>query len=64
MDSFRQLQKETCHDGGKSKNPYGCSCCRKHADLSKHKKYSRRLARVRLNQRDKKDLIVEEETIE
>lgn len=66
MDTFRELQKETCHDGSPSggKRPYGCSCCRKHGDLSKHKKYSRRLARVRLNQKDKKNLIVEEETVE
>lgn len=63
MDTFRQFQKETCHDGGSRKNPYGCPCCRKHSDLSKHKKYSRRLARVRLNQNDKKDLIVEEEEV-
>lgn len=64
MDTFRELQKQTCHDGGSKAGAYGCPCCRKHGDLSKHKKYSRRLARVRLNQKDKKSLIVEEEDVE
>ncbi len=66
MDTFRELQKETCLDGSPSggKRPYGCRCCRKISNLNAHKKYSRRLARVRLNQKDKKSLIVEEEEVE
>lgn len=53
MDDFRKEQKKECLDGSKNKRcPYGCQCCRKHGDLSKHKKYSRRLARVRLKEKD------------
>lgn len=57
MDEFRKLQKKECKDGSRGKaGKYGCQCCRKIGDLNKHKKVSRRLARVRLNQKDKKEL--------
>ena len=57
MDEFRKFQKKECKDGSRKKaDKYGCSCCRKISNLNEHKKVSRRLARVRLNQKDKKEL--------
>lgn len=57
MDEFREIQKAQCADGSKNKRgKYGCSCCRKERDLNTHKKVSRRLARVRLKEKDKREL--------
>lgn len=57
MDDFRKEQKKKCLDGSKNKRgKYGCRCCRKIRDLNEHKKFSRTLARVRLKEKDKKDL--------
>jgi hypothetical protein len=57
MDDFRKEQKKECFDGSKNKRgKYGCPCCREFPSLSKHKKFSRHLARVRLKEKDKKDL--------
>ncbi len=57
MDDFRKLQKTECFDGSKNKrSKYGCSCCRKERNLNTHKKVTRRLARVRLKEKDKKGL--------
>ena len=53
MDAFRQEQKKECLDGSQNKRSrYGCQCCRKHADLGSHKKYARRMARVRLKRQE------------
>lgn len=57
MDSFKAEQKKECLDGSKKQaHKYGCRCCRKIRDLNEHKKLSRKLARVRLKNNDKKDL--------
>ncbi len=57
MDDFRKEQKKKCFDGSKNKRgKYGCPCCREFPSLSKHKKFCRNLARVRLKEKDKKDL--------
>jgi len=57
MDDFRKEQKKKCFDGSKNKrSKYGCPCCREIRNLNKHKKFSRNMARVRLKEKDKKDL--------
>jgi hypothetical protein len=58
MDAFRKLQKKNCPDGGSGSgvNPYGCSCCRKHANLNEHKKFSRKRAKRKLKQTDSIEL--------
>lgn len=58
MDEFRELQKKECPNGGGQHGkhlPYGCGCCRKHRSLNKHKKWIRRLSRVHLKEKDKKN---------
>jgi hypothetical protein len=49
-DLFRQAQKRLCHDHSRPRGraPYGCPCCRRIANLRRHKASSRRLARARL----------------
>jgi hypothetical protein len=57
MDDFRKEQKKDCLDGTKNKRgKYGCPCCREIRNLNRHKKFSRHMARVRLKEKDKKDL--------
>lgn len=57
MDDFRKEQKKDCLDGTKNKRgKYGCPCCRRFRDLPEFKKLTRSLARVRLKEKDKKDL--------
>jgi hypothetical protein len=56
MDDFRKEQKKECFDGSKNKRgKYGCSCCRKIRGLNGHKKHTRRLARVRLKEKDQNE---------
>lgn len=49
-DVFRQMQKTSCMDGRPNGGvfSYGCPCCRKIKSLRKFKKWSRKVARVRL----------------
>lgn len=57
MDDFRKLQKQECLDGTKNKKGiYGCRCCRKFSNLNTHKKYSRKLARVRLKEKTQHEI--------
>lgn len=57
MDDFRKEQKKESLDWSRHKRcRYGCRCCRKIRDLNEHKKFSRKLARARLKNNDKKDL--------
>ena len=56
MDEFRKLQKQECANGGKIEQTYGCSCCRKIKNLSIFKKWSRKLAKTRLKQKDRTEL--------
>jgi hypothetical protein len=44
MDEFRKLQKQECANGGKIKN------------LQEFKKWSRKLAKTRLKQKDRTEL--------
>lgn len=54
MDDFRKEQKRECKNGSKNKRgKYGCSCCRKISTLNLFKKWSRKLAKRRLRQKDK-----------
>lgn len=57
MDNFRKFQKAECKDGAPNggKRPYGCPCCRKIGDLNTFKKHTRRLARARLKNEDKRN---------
>jgi len=56
MDDFRKEQKKECLDFSSNQRcKYGCRCCRKIRDLNEHKKSSRRLARVRLKEKDKQE---------
>jgi hypothetical protein len=62
MDDFRKEQKKESLDGSKNKRcRYGCRCCRKIRDLNEHKKFSRKLARARLKNNDKKETSSETE---
>jgi hypothetical protein len=55
MDDFRKEQKRVCCDGSKNKRGiYGCPCCRKFSSLGIFKKWSRKVAKRRLRQKDKK----------
>jgi hypothetical protein len=56
MDDFRKFQKQECLDGGSSHSKYGCSCCRKIADLNAFKKYSRHKAKSKLRETDRRTL--------
>jgi hypothetical protein len=57
MDDFRKEQKKENIDFSENKRcRFGCSCCRKIRHLGNHKKHTRKLARVRLKNNDKKDL--------
>lgn len=54
MDDFRKEQKKLCKNGAPNgKGKYGCPCCRKISDLNIFKKWSRKLAKRRLRQKDK-----------
>jgi len=55
QDEFRRKQRCDCPDGGGQAGRYGCPCCRKIADLNKHKKSSRKRARHKLKDSDRKD---------
>ena len=55
MDIFRQEQKKLCKNGSKNKRgTYGCSCCRDISNLNIFKKFSRKLAKIRLRRKDEK----------
>lgn len=61
MDDFRKLQKAQCLNAGNPHgvNTYGCPCCRCIGNLPKFKKLSRKLAKHRLRQQDKKAVLQE-----
>lgn len=56
MDDFRRQQKIQCLNGSPSggRAKYGCPCCREISDLNTFKKVSRRLARAKLKNEDRK----------
>ena len=57
MDDFRRLQKATCTDGAPNGGRrYGCSCCRKIANPSRFKLWSRRMAKVRIRRETAKTI--------
>ncbi len=59
MDDFRRQQKALCINGAPNRpGKYGCACCRGGrrwgANLNEFKKVSRRLAKARLRQADRR----------
>jgi len=56
MDDFRIQQKLVSHDYSKHDHPHGCPCCRKFASITKHKRYAKKIARVRLKRQTAKDI--------
>jgi hypothetical protein len=56
MDIFRQFQKLHSLNGGKTEHVHGCPCCRKYKNISKQKKYAKKMARVFLRNFDYKNL--------
>jgi hypothetical protein len=58
MDDFRLNQKHDSLDGSQCgvRRPYGCACCRRIYSLALHKRVTRRRARARLANLDRRML--------